>query len=675
MQIKNYFILVLAVGVVTAGLAVNALPNVSAKQTSEQQKIKHLYEQTKSLPVTLQLDKVSAKVQISHKTKTQLVVFSKKLSQVERDSLAQEFSFTISSCNEQANRCLVTPKDPAKMTMLEQDPRVKAVSNNDVFKLSTQTLDWGLTNINAKAAWNYPVSFTGANVVVALIDTGVQLNHPDLATSIQGGGYDYVNDDNNPTDDMGHGTAMAGFIAGVNNTEGSAGVAYGAKILPFKACDSGGLCYTDAIVDSINAAIAANVDVINMSFGGPANSLIQSAINDAVAADIVVVAAAGNENSAACLYPAAYTNVVCVGAIDSNDARGSFSNYGSNLDVVTPGVGNTTTAMGSAYAVVSGTSGATAYYSGAAAVFISSVKEYCIALPSDPACSDVRLFTQQVLNILTARDLGTPGYDAQFGNGAVDLSQFFSETSTAYTTPPGIVRKGATAIHNLTFTNNDSEAINLSSCTISSDNNMRTQTVPAFTITTLNQGATPYTSPVTNVLYTTFNFGTPIVVNAGQTVDFSYNFVPSTATVAKDTIVYSFTCLHDLSSTVEIETFKSALNANIVTVEWPDSLKNVYITFGRLRYNQRVYSSSVLAWDTMYIKNMDPSKVRFEYMYLYDYTKKGNQGYVRYRKNATTYGVRTSYLLPRYRRYAYVAVFSDIATGTRRSSYFVFYTK
>jgi subtilisin len=680
MRYKNYALGIIMVSVVVSGMALAILPKVSAKQVPSQQ-IKVLFEQSKRLPATTKPDAVSTRVQISHKTKTQIIVFSKKLSVAERETLAREFEFTIDSCNEKANRCIVTPRSQTKLALLASNHSVSMISNNDTFKLAAQTLDWGITKLNAKAAWNYPAPTTGANVVVALIDTGVHATHPDLAASINPGGYDYVNGDSDPADDMGHGTAMAGFIAGVNNSEGIAGVAYGAKILPFKACDANGNCYTDAIVDSINAAIAADVDIINMSFGGPANSLMQSAIDAATAAGIIVVAAAGNENAAACLYPAAYSNVICVGAIDESDARGSFSNYGTGLDVVTPGVNNTSTAitlpqLASTYATVSGTSGAAAYYSGSAAVMLSAVKSYCVALPNDPVCSDVRMFTQQVLNNITVRDIGTPGYDSQFGNGAIDLSQMFSLTSVAYTSPAAVIKKGVTTTHALTFTNNHAETVSLQSCTILSDNNMRPQTVPAFVVTTLTQGVTPYASPTNNVVYTTFNFGTPISITAGQTINFSYAFSAAAATVPNDSITYSFTCLYDLSSTSgEVESFKSTYNANVLKLDWPDSLKNLYITFGRLRYNQVVYPSAVRLWDTMYIKNMDPSKVRFEYMFLYDYTKAGNQGYERYRKSATSYGVRTSYLLPRGRRYAYVAVFTDIATGVQKKSYFVFYTK
>jgi len=669
----------LALVVLIGALALTITPRLSLQKAHAEKNtariLRQLYERSKTLPDSDTPDKKSARVQTTHTTSTQIIVFSRELTTAEINQLAKDFTLEIVSCKASAHRCIVKPLSSATLSALAQDSRVSLLSNNDTYKLSTQTVDWGVTTLNAKAAWEYPAPFTGANVVVALVDTGVQLDHPDLAANIQAGGYDYINDDSDPTDDAGHGTAMAGFIAGVDNTEGNVGVAHGAKVLPFKACDADGYCYTTAIVDAINAAIIANVDIISMSFGGEANSLIQGAIDDAVAAGIVVVAAAGNENASACLYPAAYSNVVCVGAIDSSDLRGSFSNYGTGLDVVTPGVNNSTTAMGSTYATVSGTSGATAYYSGSAAVAISLVKDYCTTTPSDPICSDVRQFVQQTLNVLTVRDLGTAGYDSQFGYGAIDLSPFFSETAVPFTLTPTVVRKGKTYTQTLTFTNNYSGSVVLDSCTIMSDNLTRTQTVPVFTVTTLNQDVTPYTSPTNNVLYTTFEFGTPITVTTGQIINFSYDLISANSAYPLDTVMYSFECQYDLSSTVEVEKYRSVFNAGTLTIDFPDSLKNLYFTFAILKYRQVVYPSQVRAWDTMYIKNMDTSRVRFDYMFLYDFKKKGNQGYERYKKTPTSYGVRTSYLLPRYGKYAYVAVFTDIPTATQRKLYFFFDTK
>lgn len=623
------------------------------------------------------IDNSSQDVQITHKTTTRIVTFSHKLSSQEIAAYEQKYEIHIASDHVYHNRYIVTPDNEEKMTELLNDSSVVLVSNNDMYKVAAQTIDWGIQKMNVPSAWENIAPSTGDSVVVALIDTGVQFTHPDLTTVFLPGGYDFVNDDNDPTDDHGHGTAMAGAIAANDNTIGFKGAAFKAKILPYKVCGADAQCSAIAIADAVDAAVAADVDIINLSLGGTANSLIQSSVQAATDAGIIVVAAAGNAGAEGCLYPAAYDNVVCVGSTDSNDARSSFSNYGTGLDIMTPGASVATTGLSNTYVSVSGTSISTAYYSGVAAIVREMVDDLCVSEPSNVACSDKRAYIQGLLNLTTVRDIGVAGYDAQFGNGIVDVSQLFANTNVAHTAAVTQVKQHTYYTDPITLTNNTGNNIALSSCTIYSKNMSRLQTLPALTATGLVHNATVYSNPMQNVYYTTFTFPTPIQVTNGTNVNFNYAYLTGPESAVNDVITYGFECTFDNAATPQVESLRTdpAKSSMTVILGIPDTLKNVYFTFGNLKYNQTVPSSQLFTGDMVYLKYYNPQKLKVTQFFLYDYVKRGNQGFTKTWKTSTTLFVRTNYLIPRGRKYAYVVEFQDTTTGAKAKKYFVFYTR
>ncbi|HET9952324.1 MAG TPA: choice-of-anchor D domain-containing protein [Candidatus Eisenbacteria bacterium] len=265
---------------------------------------------------------------------------------------------------------------------------------------------WGLNNtgqtgglpgadISATDAWN--ISTGSSAVVVAIIDTGIDYSHPDLAPNIflnageipangiddDGNGYiddvrgwDFVNHDNDPYDDRGHGTHVAGTIGAVgNNGLGVAGVAWQVKLMPLKFLSSGGTGTTADAIAAIEYATSMGVDIMSNSWGGGAYSLaLQEAIADAGNAGILFVAAAGNasnNNDFEPFYPAGYDlpNVISVAASDATDHIASFSNYGATtVDLAAPGVDILSTIPGSGYGLNSGTSMAAPHVSGVLAV-------------------------------------------------------------------------------------------------------------------------------------------------------------------------------------------------------------------------------------------------------------------------------------------------------------------
>jgi subtilisin family serine protease len=260
---------------------------------------------------------------------------------------------------------------------------------------------WGMSAIDAPAAWN--ISTGSSSVVVAVIDTGVDYTHRDLAANIWTNpgeiagngidddgngfvddvhGYDFVNNDGNPMDDNSHGTHVAGTIAAVaNNGQGVAGVNWTSSIMALKFLDADGSGYLSDAIRAVNYATmmrtqyGVNVRVMNNSWGGGEySSALESAIRASGNADILFVAAAGNDatnNDTSPQYPANYSpaNVISVAAVDQTDHLASFSCYGaSTVDIAAPGVSIYSTVPGNRYAIYSGTSMATPFVAGVAAL-------------------------------------------------------------------------------------------------------------------------------------------------------------------------------------------------------------------------------------------------------------------------------------------------------------------
>lgn len=208
--------------------------------------------------------------------------------------------------------------------------------------------------------------------VVAVVDTGVQLSHPDLAARLVPG-WDFVNKDNRPGDDNGHGTSVAGIVAATSNSIGVVGMCSRCKLMPVKALAANGTGWWSVAAKAIIWAADHKADVVNLSFGGPTGgSTLQNAINYARSKGAVVVGAAGNSGLSTPFYPAALSGVVSVAAADSRDLRFDWSNYSTSwVDLAAPGC-TWATMRGGSYGGFCGTSAATPIVSGIAALVESA---------------------------------------------------------------------------------------------------------------------------------------------------------------------------------------------------------------------------------------------------------------------------------------------------------------
>ena len=346
---------------------------------------------------------------------------------------------------------------------LSQHPAVEYVTPNHIFQVEWKPNDpeyphqWGLQKIQMEKVWDYLHSHPDLSrqILIALIDTGVDYEHEDLQGSLwvnpgedlnhngqvdstdfngvddDGNGFvddirgwdfvdapnypdngDYQYPDNDPADEHGHGTAMAGILAAVtDNGIGVAGIVGGGSVMNLRAGTSRGLLEEDDVAEAVVYAVQNGARIINMSFGDVAiTPLLRDVIRFAYRQGVLCVASAGNNSSSSYHYPSGLDETMSVGASNSFHQLASFSNYGNSLDIVAPGVKILTTLMGNRYGNVSGTSAATPFVCATAALVWAK---------------NPNLELESVKHILmsSADDLGTPGWDEIFGAGHLNAWQ------------------------------------------------------------------------------------------------------------------------------------------------------------------------------------------------------------------------------------------------------------
>ena len=301
------------------------------------------------------------------------------------------------------------------------------IKTKDISTTTAQVVPWGVEKTRATQVWTAPGGNKGTGIKVCIIDTGIDYNHEDLKENYKGG-YNFINNTNNPMDDNGHGTHVAGTIAASDSNIGVIGIAPEANIFSLKVLDAKGSGSYSNIIAAIQWAINNKMQIISMSLGGSGSSqALQDMCNAANNAGIIIIAAAGNDDGDGSqdtiTYPAKYDSVIAIAATDSNDARASFSSCGPEIELSAPGVNISSTVPKSdadisdpnGYKQLSGTSMATPHVSGTAALVLKAHPEMTNA--------KVRQTLQQ-----TAIDLGQHGRDIFFGYGRIDAKAAVDQT-------------------------------------------------------------------------------------------------------------------------------------------------------------------------------------------------------------------------------------------------------
>ncbi|MBI2848693.1 MAG: S8 family serine peptidase [Chloroflexi bacterium] len=305
---------------------------------------------------------------------------------------------------------------------LRTHPNVLTVDLDTEVRAIDAELDdtWGTKRIGAGIV--HDSGNRGAGARIAIIDSGVDYNHPDLKPNYKGG-RDFVNNDSDPMDDNGHGTHVAGTIAARDDGIGVVGVAPEAQIYALKVLDAtGGGSFSDVIA-ALQWAVDNNMHVTNNSYGssGDPGPIVKAAFDNAAAAGVLHVAAAGNSGNVSGVgdnvgYPARWESVVAVAATRQDDSRASFSSTGPAVELAAPGYQINSTWLGGGYGAMSGTSMASPHVAGTAGLVIAS--GITDANGNGRINDEVRQRLDQ-----TADDLGESGRDTKYGFGLVNAAK------------------------------------------------------------------------------------------------------------------------------------------------------------------------------------------------------------------------------------------------------------
>ncbi len=365
-----------------------------------------------------------------------------------KNKIADNYAKIVVNSKQKAKKIIQLLKRNPKVISAYIEPLLKVYSipNDSLFQEQ-----WGLKTVHAPEAWE--VTKGKKEIKIGLIDTGIRLNHPDLegifyvnpAEDLNGNGIldsadiDHIDNDGNgfvddvsglsfvngeenpfPLDDNGHGTYIAGILAAKqNNKIGISGIAPDCKILNLKAFNSKGYGSEEDVARAIVYAVSQDVRVINMSFGDTTySSLLKDVIHYAYSKGVFLVASAGNTGNDVLHYPSSFDEVLSVGAIDNYLNLAPFSSFGSNLDLVAPGVYILTTGLNKDYAKVSGTS--------ASAPFVNGVATLILSVQPTLTPEEVKQLLKS-----TAYDIYDAGWDVKTGAGVLNLYAALTKVAPA----------------------------------------------------------------------------------------------------------------------------------------------------------------------------------------------------------------------------------------------------
>ena len=438
-------------------------------------------------------------------------------------------------------------KGRAEITYVEDDIIMHAIQ---------QETPWGVDRIDADLVW--PTNNTGTGVDVAILDTGIDYDHPDLIDNISGG-VNYAGSwwrDGNTNkrywnDGNGHGSHCAGIVAAENNTIGVVGVAPGANLWAVKVLSNNGSGYVSDIIQGLEWCVYNGIEVASMSFGGGYSESLKNACDEAYAAGVLLIAAAGNEYGGDVIYPAAHSSVIAVSATDDSDNIADFSSVGLEVELAAPGVSIYSTYKNGGYAWGSGTSMACPHVTGAAALVLAGGQ------------GDVRTRLQE-----TAKDLGAFGKDNLYGYGRVDAAAAAGtadkhDVAVTAITAPGSLIAGEMAtievtvknegtyqeIFDVVLTESPEEFTDTKNITLAAD----VSTTVSFSWNTIgatvgNHSLTIMAGPVSEETDTADNSRTAVVNVEAVTTDIAITAVDAPSPVTEGDVVSVYVTVENLGN-------------------------------------------------------------------------------------------------------------------------------
>lgn len=266
-----------------------------------------------------------------------------------------------------AGASFAMPNTQALLAPIAAQRKLAAPASN---KSGSQVIQWGVNRVHAPEAWS---ASRGAGVKVVVIDTGLDMTHPDLAGNIRGG-WNAITKSNDFTDDHGHGTHCGGNIAALDNDIGIVGVAPKADLYGVKVLDANGSGTFDDVIAGMQWAIDNHMEVASMSLGASqGNPALADMVKAMKKAGVTLVAAAGNSGGAVG-FPGGYPEAIAIAAMDSNDLLADFSSRGPEVAFIAPGVDVYSLSKNGGYETMSGTSMATPHAAGLAVLYLSKHK-------------------------------------------------------------------------------------------------------------------------------------------------------------------------------------------------------------------------------------------------------------------------------------------------------------
>ena len=396
---------------------------------------------------------------------------------------------------------------------LQKNPKVRYVEPDVLVQALDGELDnsWGVKRIGVGLV--HDSLNKGAGVKVAIIDSGIDYNHPDLNSNYKGG-YDFVNTDTDPMDDLGHGTHVAGTVAALDDDIGVVGVAAEANLYALKVLSSGGSGSYSDVIAALEWCVDNGIQVTNNSYGSsedPGETVKAAFDNAYYNYGIINVAGAGNSGDFSgvgdnIIYPARYDSVISVAATNKDDQRASWSSTGTGLEISAPGVSIYSTLLGGGYGVKSGTSMACPHVTGTVALMIAA------------GVSDIRGQLES-----TSDDLGATGWDSQYGYGLVDADEAAGGSGVETPPPTGV----GTIAGKVTDAASTDSAIEGAKVVVegTSLSVVTTDTSGYYEITNVVEGT--YTVSTSAEGYENANQGVTVSADAQSTANFALKSLPA----------------------------------------------------------------------------------------------------------------------------------------------------